>query len=212
MTHDHDQGSYFFKNAYEFTDAPGEWYLNTNTRMVYYKPMPGENMSNALVVAPRVEQMVLIADANNITFFGLTFQHSNWLLPSSEGLYHRQSGMRNAYGRPANPGAIYLRSTSGIVFERNLIKHMRANGMNLDRGVHDTVINGNVFYEIADTAINHAINWNVYTISKGRKNSGPNNTELDLQSRNDTIKNNYIHKTGVDYRHQEKKIESTRGT
>ena len=76
---------------------------------------------------------------------------------------------------------------------------MGANGMNLDRGVHDTMINGNVFYEIADTAINHAVNWNKYTIGKSRRNLGPDNTDPDLQVRNDTIKNNYIYKTGVDY-------------
>jgi hypothetical protein len=199
MPKDQDQGSYFFENAYEFIDEPGEWYLNTATGIVYYKPLPGENMAAALVVAPRVEQMVSISDANNITFYGLTLQHSTWLLPSFEGLFHRQSGMRNAGGLPVNPGAIYLRSTGNIVFERNVIKHMGGNGMNLDRGVHDTIINGNVFSEIGDTAINHAVNWNKYTIGKGRRNLGPDNTDSELQVRNDTIKNNFIYKTGVDY-------------
>ncbi len=199
MPKDQDQAAYFFENAYEFIDAPGEWYLNTKTGIVYYKPLPGEDMSAALVVAPRLERMVSITDATNLTFYGLTFQHSTWLLPSAEGLFHRQSGMRNAGGLPTNPGALYLRSTGAIVFERNIIKHMGANGMNLDRGVHDTMINGNVFYEIADTAINHAINWNKATLGKGRQNLGPDNTDPALQVRNDTIKNNYIHKTGVDY-------------
>lgn len=196
---DQHQGSYFFENAYEFIDEPGEWYLNATAGIVYYKPLPGENMAEALVVAPRLEQMISITDADNITFYGLTFQHSTWLLPSSEGLFHRQSGMRNAGGLPVNPGAIYLRSAGNIVFERNLIRHMGANGMNLDRGVHDTMINGNVFYEIADTAINHAVNWNKCTIGKSRRNLGPDNTDPDLQVRNDVIKNNYIYKTGVDY-------------
>jgi hypothetical protein len=199
MPKDQDQGSYFFENASEFIDAPGEWYLNTTTGIVYYRPLPGENMSTALVVAPRLEQMVSITDAHNITFYGLLFQHSTWTLPSIEGLLHRQSGMRNAYGLPTNPGAIYLRSTGNIVFERNVFRHMGANGMNLDRGVHDTMVNGNVFYEIADTAINYAINWNKYTIGKGRQNLGPDNTDPALQVRNDTIKNNYICRTGVDY-------------
>jgi hypothetical protein len=76
MKKDQDQGSYFFENAYEFIDAPGEWYLNTTTGIVYYKPFPGENMATALVVAPRLEQMVSITDADNITFYGLLFQHS----------------------------------------------------------------------------------------------------------------------------------------
>lgn len=200
---DQSEGSYFFENAYEFIDAPGEWYLDTDTSIVYYKPLPGEDMSTALVVAPRVEQMVSLIEAQNITFSGLTFQHATWLLPSAEGLYHRQAGMRNYGGLPTNPGAIYLKSTGNIVFERNIIKHMGANGINLDRGVHDTMINGNVFYEIADTAINHAINWNVYTIGwiggVQVRNLGPNNTDPNFQVRNDTIKNNYIYKMGVDY-------------
>ena len=64
MPRDQDQASYFFENAYEFIDAPGEWYLNTKTNIVYYKPWPGEDMSTALVVAPGIEQMISITDAD----------------------------------------------------------------------------------------------------------------------------------------------------
>ncbi|MFA6546750.1 MAG: right-handed parallel beta-helix repeat-containing protein, partial [Limisphaerales bacterium] len=55
---------------------------------LYYKPLPGENMKRAEVVAPVVEKFIVIAgDAaagkfvEHVSFKGLTFHHGQWLTP-----------------------------------------------------------------------------------------------------------------------------------
>src|SRR5215207_8249061 len=48
----------WIENAYELLDEPGEWYLDRSTGYLYYKPRPGENMSTATVIAPRLETLV----------------------------------------------------------------------------------------------------------------------------------------------------------
>jgi hypothetical protein len=49
---------YYFVNALEFLDEPGEWYLDYKAGTVYYWPRTGEDMATAEVVAPRLETLV----------------------------------------------------------------------------------------------------------------------------------------------------------
>ena len=87
--------AFYFENALEFLDQPGEWYLDETANVVYYKPRPGEDMGTATVVAPTVETVVSVAgtspdnQAGYIWFQGLAFAHSN--LPAPEPIWiHRR--------------------------------------------------------------------------------------------------------------------------
>ncbi len=78
---------YIFENYLRALDAPGEWFLARNGTL-YYKPLPGEDMTKAEVVAPVIEKFVVIkgdpANAKyveHLAFKGLTFQHGQWLTP-----------------------------------------------------------------------------------------------------------------------------------
>ncbi|HEY3323130.1 MAG TPA: right-handed parallel beta-helix repeat-containing protein [Planctomycetota bacterium] len=68
-------------------DAPGEWFLSRDGTL-YYKPLPGEEIAKAQVVAPVADKfLILQGDAaagkfvEYVTFKGLSFQHSQWLTP-----------------------------------------------------------------------------------------------------------------------------------
>lgn len=78
---------YFVENVREALDAPGEWFLDRHTGMVYYHPMPGEDMRKAEIVAPRVTRLVELKGApelglwvENVTLRGLAFHHEGWEL------------------------------------------------------------------------------------------------------------------------------------
>jgi hypothetical protein len=80
---------YQLENARAFLDAPGEWFLAADG-VLYYLPRAGEDMRQADVVAPRLENfLVLEGDAANgrlvehVVFKGLAFKHSQWLTPPS---------------------------------------------------------------------------------------------------------------------------------
>jgi hypothetical protein len=69
-------------------DAPGEWFLARNGTL-YYKPLPGENISKAHVVAPVIEKLVIFEGkpeagqlVENIKLKGLAFHHNQSLLPA----------------------------------------------------------------------------------------------------------------------------------
>ncbi|MBE0536259.1 MAG: right-handed parallel beta-helix repeat-containing protein [Phycisphaerae bacterium] len=68
-------------------DAPGEWFLSRDG-VLYYKPLPGENMRRAEVIAPVVEKFVVFEGnaaagqfVENIVLQGLTFRHAEWAMP-----------------------------------------------------------------------------------------------------------------------------------
>ena len=95
--------AYHFENALELLDESGEWYLATDTNQLYYKPRSGEDMATAEVVVPRLESLVRLqgdpADpVHDVEFQGITFEHTTWLAPSSEGYIGAQSATQ--FGAP----------------------------------------------------------------------------------------------------------------
>jgi len=78
---------YHLENFKAALDAPGEWFLDRDGTL-YYKPLPGEDMSGAQVIAPVVEKFVLFegdVDAEkyveHVKIKGLTFRHGQYLTP-----------------------------------------------------------------------------------------------------------------------------------
>ncbi|MCC7336695.1 MAG: right-handed parallel beta-helix repeat-containing protein [Pirellulaceae bacterium] len=68
-------------------DAPGEWFLSRQGTL-YYKPLPGEDMTQAEVIAPVAEKLVVIQGnpeqdqfVEHISLQGLSFQHNSYRLP-----------------------------------------------------------------------------------------------------------------------------------
>jgi hypothetical protein len=64
------------ENSRSFLDQPGEWYLDTTEGLLYYLPLPGQNMSEAQVELPRLETLIEIGGtydepARNLRFEGL---------------------------------------------------------------------------------------------------------------------------------------------
>ncbi|WP_326731980.1 right-handed parallel beta-helix repeat-containing protein [Streptomyces phaeochromogenes] len=98
ITNPFRKGPLYIENAYEFLDSAGEWYLNTRTGTLYYKPLPGQDMSTADVEMPRLESLLSVggtyqAPATHITFSGLQFSHTSWLQPSTgQGYANQQTG------------------------------------------------------------------------------------------------------------------------
>lgn len=142
----HRAGPLYLANAYEFLDAPGEWYINPGTGALYYIPLAGQNMSSVSVELPVMQSLVNVggtydAPARNITFGGITFTGTSWLGPSSnQGFADQQTGayMAGNWNWPADrinscqqgcaqfeavrphwfqmPAAVQVSAASGITF------------------------------------------------------------------------------------------------
>jgi hypothetical protein len=105
-----NQAGLWLENAREFLDAEGEWYLDTATGTLYYKPLAGQNIASADVELPRLQSLVNVggtydAPAHNISFTGLQFSYTSWLQPSTgEGYADQQTGgyILGTWTRPAD--------------------------------------------------------------------------------------------------------------
>lgn len=160
--------SYYFENALELLDVPGEWYLRTTTGDVFYMPRAGEPMASAVVIAPGLERLLQIqgsphAPATHLHFVGLAFQHATWL-PAYQG---RPAGFVNRVGdiwpppcdftRPhlcrAIPAAIHVQDAESIRFDAATFANLGAAGVAFFSGVHSSAIVGSLFQDIAASAI-----------------------------------------------------------
>ena len=193
---------YYFENAFEFLDQPGEWYLNTDTNEVFYRPRAGEEMATAEVVVPRLERLLtvqgsLAAPVHDLEFRGLTFEHATWLVPNSEGFIGDQASVVYVQPLPADeitsypghrlPAGVHVEAANKIRFERNVFRQMGASALNLYRGVSDSTVIGNVVMDVSGSGISIDLNLE----------GNPSDTR-NICRRN-TLSNNYIAQTGRDY-------------
>jgi parallel beta-helix repeat protein len=133
---------YWVENAREGLDAPGEWYLDRRTGVLYYRPMPGEDMARAEVFAPVAQQLVRFEGnvagekfVENICLQGLTFSHTDWSLADTG-----YTDMQAAYDIPAVVSAVAARSCS---MERCVFKHLGQYAVSLGKGSKNNRILGN---------------------------------------------------------------------
>lgn len=79
-------------NVREALGRPGQWYLDRKSGVLTYIPMPGEEIATAVVVAPRLQQLVRFAGeptrdkwVGHLRFEGMDFAHSDWSLEGASG-------------------------------------------------------------------------------------------------------------------------------
>jgi hypothetical protein len=181
------------ENAAEFIDEPGEWYLDRSMNRVYYKLRPGESAANLHVQAPFLETLVDINGADNLVFFGLCFEHSNWTFPNDAGL----STLQNLYspsgggGWPSNfeiPAAVKVRDCTNMRFERNIFRDLGGTGLMVyDDAVINLSVVGNVFCRTAAAALQ---------LGDDDK-KGPRSPQAGLYQA--LVSNNYFEEIGLQY-------------
>jgi hypothetical protein len=113
---------YIVENVWEGLDAPGEWYLNKKTGVLYYYPNPGEDMRSAEVIAPVAPELLhLEGNAKELkpvaflNFKGLTFQYTNFELPAGNSNDHQ--------GSASVPAAITMKGVHHSSFEQCRVRN-----------------------------------------------------------------------------------------
>ncbi|GGU15679.1 hypothetical protein GCM10010178_04050 [Lentzea flava] len=212
-------GSHKFMNAYEFLDAPGEFYFDRSSQTVYYYKADSENMATATVYAPNnVSTLLRVAGtsttnhARNITFSGITVQHSDWNLFTVAGSAFKQAQQGNLgntvyvkgnfhvyYYRnvDAAPGIIQLENADGIALLRNRVQHTGVDGINMVNDVQNTQLIGNYTNDIAGSAITVGHPQHVYIGDHTPTNREKYPAQVEGLPKNIEIKNNYLYDSAV---------------
>ena len=209
---------YYFDNAYEFLDSPGEWYLDKAAGTVYYVAAPAQRMTSLTVVAPKLEQLVsfqgtLDNPVHDITFQGITFSDTSWREAMTDGVMWgswssfpsyvdasgaKQPGWAQAIAnRPQ--AAILIQDANHITLTRNTVHNTGGTGLFL-RESHDNSIVGNTIYDIGYHGIQVGMFQNYGTDQyAGVDYEHGTPTDSRVVERNDNISNNYISRVGASY-------------
>ncbi|PBC70392.1 F5/8 type C domain-containing protein [Streptomyces sp. TLI_235] len=157
---------FHFENAHEFLNEPGEFYVDTTTQTLYYKPRPGEDMSTASVKAPTVQTLFdvkgtsLDSPAHDLRFSGLTFTQTTWMEASNNGYLNGQGGNYNISANTSNqqyvgrpPAAVQAADTDRITVSNNVFSQLGSTALDFSHGVHNSSAIGNYISDIAGNGI-----------------------------------------------------------
>lgn len=185
---------YYVENAEAALDAPGEWYLNRETGVLTYWPLPDEtfpspplaggDVRGGEVVAPRVEQLVLFVGqpevglwVEHLRLVGLSFQHSDWSLGPQ------------GYGDPQAavtvPAAISATGARFCVLEGCEVAHVGTYAIWFGRGCQHNRIVQNHLHDLGAGGV--------------RLGEAAMASEDEAEASHNEVVNNYIHDGGHVY-------------
>ena len=174
------QKGWYVENVYEGLSEPGEWYLDRETGVLTYYPMPDEKIEDFQAVAPATKTWIKMVGncktgefVQHVTFRGLAFQYSAWelkermgysypqasveLFPGQRlwvGWYGRDEGFSTPPSQVTVPAGIYAKGVRRISFEDNSFAHTGAWAIQLAHGgCQNNRIVGNRFEDIGAGAI-----------------------------------------------------------
>ena len=127
---------YIIENCKAACDAPGEWFLGRDGVLIY-RPLPGQDMAKAEVVAPVSERFILIEGSAakpvaHITFSGLAFRHGQWLTPERGFEPHQAAAPIEA--------AVQADGASHVTFERCEFGHLGIYAIWFRKGCSDNTV------------------------------------------------------------------------
>jgi hypothetical protein len=141
LTDDFDKegAPYYVENVFEaFAEATAEagtWYLDRPTGTLYYRPVPGENLDTASIVAPRLNRVIEIsgtgdAYVHDIQFEGIAFSHTEWVPGREVETATPQAACHVG-------GAVHLERACDVRFESCEFSHLGSYGIEIAGGSHD---------------------------------------------------------------------------
>lgn len=136
---------YYIENAPDALDAPGEWQLKTG--LLRYIARPGEDLSKAEVIAPQLEELVVLQGdlaakrpIERVTLRGLTFSHTDWTIPA-EGYADTQAAI-------AVHGDIRAEGATDCAVERCAFNRLAGYAVELGRGCQRDRISGCEMFDL----------------------------------------------------------------
>ena len=172
---------YFVENVPEALDAPGEWYLDRKTGTLTYIPLPGEDLSQAIVVAPVAKQLIVLNGrpdqgqfVSDLHFENMQLVYTDWEVPST--------GHAAAQAACDVPAAIEAVGSRRCAIEGCEIAHLGTYGVWLRFGSQDNRIARNDIHDLGAGGVR-----------LGEQADAKSEPEV---SQRNTVDNNFIHDGG----------------
>jgi len=147
-----DTSQFYIENVFEELDAPGEWYLDDEQGVLYYRPAEDVDLGSALV-----EVAVL---QNLIRFVGDQYDPVRNITVQGFRIAHTASAFMEKYSIPSGSdwaiyrgGAVFLEGARGCTIKDCWFDAVGGNGVFMNNFNRDNVVTGCKFTETGDSAI-----------------------------------------------------------
>lgn len=134
-------GRFLCDNVKDALGKPGQWYLDRQTGILTYIPLPGETPQNTEVIAPRIDMLLKLQGevalglgVENLRFEGLTFAHTNWVMTPN--------GNRHPQAEVGLNAAVSATGAHNCVWRDCNIIHTGAYGLELGIGCKNNTVAG----------------------------------------------------------------------
>ena len=175
---------YYIENAPDALDSAGEWYLDRKSNKVSYIPMAGEDIANEPVIASRLPVLVKLEGKpeagqfiRNITFRGLQFSHTDWVMP--------EKGYADTQASVAVGAALEADGAEDCVVEKCIFSQLGGYAIWFRRGAKRNRISYNNMYDLGAGGVR---------IGEPVQRQNP-----DEQSTDHVVADNHIHNGGHVY-------------
>ena len=151
-----------FEGDWHFFEAPSVYgplngsYAFANNALYFYARSSDAALSGGVVV-PRLERILVIDGAQNLTFDGIDFEHTAWNEPSISGYVAGQSGITSFCPSFATagcfmPSIIRIANAGNISIKNATIAHGGGTGIDIESG-HDISVERSMIADIAGSGI-----------------------------------------------------------
>ena len=174
---------YYIENAPDALDQPGEWYLNRRSGVLTYWPEPGEDMTKAETIAPKLTELFrLVGDAGkpvqHVILRGLTLAHTDWTLGDK--------GYTDVQAAIGIGGDVQVSAARDCAIEGCTLRHLAGYALELGRGCQRIRVANNTITSIGAGGI--------------RVGEGTIRPDDFDKNHSHTISDNHIYDLGVVYK------------
>src|SRR5216684_4265071 len=197
---------YFFFNAADQLNAPGEWYYDPNSSTISYKPSD-PSWAGGSAVAANLAKVIAINGASNITLGGLTIDGSTNNGTGVDIVNSSNITLEGNHIHSTGTG-VHLSGSTQVQIHGNEINNTVGNAIALDSGSNYNTVAGNSIHDIGTlqayssgisflgSSNNDFAHNNIYNISKFGVAGGSNLGKADA-SYNNIIEYNSIDHTNL---------------
>jgi parallel beta-helix repeat protein len=173
---------YWVENAAEFLDEPGEWYFDSKNSVVSYWAKEGEDLSRSEVIAPVLEELVVLRGqatkpVAHLVFSGIELSHTDWKLGPN--------GYADSQAAVKVHGEFRAEYAEDIRVENCVFSHLAGYAIDLGRGAKRFSVVGNEMLDLGGGGIRIG------------ETTVPNGTEDQNDSH--VVTDNHIHSLGRVY-------------
>ena len=179
-----DGARYIVENLREGLDQPGEWYLDRQSGVLEYLPLPGETPATVEVIAPVALGLIrLNGDAvgrrpvRHLKFRNLEFEYARFALPPGNA--------NDAQGATSVTGAIVLLGVEDCEFAHCRVRRLGTYAFQISPGCRNNRFIANEISHVAAGG---------FHLTGGTEGSHPLS-----HTRNNVITDNHLHHYGEDY-------------